>query len=153
MDSVGGPLVLVPVVDETGPDRIEIDVRSCDGEVTLGFHRPRVISLLEELPCGLITLVANLGVPLRDTLHERSESVLFEGRPEQMNVVRHEAQCVRAHVRARELTAHERDKEEIVTRVREQSSSVVAAQNDVMRNAFQDLAGCSWHAPFIGHSA
>jgi hypothetical protein len=101
MNSMGGPLVIVAVVDKMGPDRIEIDVGSCDRKVALRFDRLGVVPLLEELSRRLIALVANLSVSLSDMFHERSKSLLLKRSQQQVDVIRHETQRVSAHLQAR----------------------------------------------------
>ena len=136
MNAVRGPFVVVAIINEVRPDGIQVDVSGGDREVSLRFHRLGVVTLLEEFAGGSIPFVPYLCVPLRDAFHEPSERILLEGTREQMDVIRHETQRVRADVRMQKLSAHQRDEEEMVARVGEQSSTIVAPQDDVMRDPF-----------------
>jgi hypothetical protein len=136
MNAVRGPLVVVAIVYEASPDGIQVDVRGGDREVSLRFHRLGVVPLLEEFARRSVPLVPDLCVPLGDALYKPSEGILRERTREQMDVVWHETQRVGGHVRTYTLSAHQRDKEEIIPTVREQSSTIVSAQDDVMRNTF-----------------
>jgi hypothetical protein len=136
VNAVRRPFVVVAIIDDIRSDRIQIDVRSGDREVSLRFHRLGVVPLLEEFPGSSVPLVPNLRVPLGDTLHEPSEGIRFEGTREQMDVIWHETQRVGGDVRTHKLSAHQTDEEEIVSRIREQSSAIVSAQDDVMGDTF-----------------
>lgn len=116
---MGGPLVLRTVIDEMRSNWIEIDVGSSDREMALRLHRLGVVALLEELARRLIALVSNLSVPLGDAFNERPQRFLLKRSQQEMHVIRHETQSMSANLRAREMSIHQAQEEEIVARVRE----------------------------------
>jgi hypothetical protein len=136
-----------------GADRVQVHICGGDGEVSFGLHWSGVVALLEELARGLVALVADLSISLRTAFHEDSERAPVEWSEEQMNVVWHETQPVNQDVRVGQMSVQQSHEIEIVASVREEPSTIVAAQDDVVGHSFQDLAVRSRHGAALSAAA
>jgi len=105
-----------------------------------------IVSLLEELACARVSPVPDLCVALRDALDESAEGRGVQGSQEEVDVIVHQAERVHFDRAAPQAIAEQPDEELVVPGVGEETPSVVATQDDMVRHTFENLPRSSWHA-------
>jgi hypothetical protein len=121
----------VEVGDETGAQRIEVDVAHQLEQVRVFFDERRIEAILEEVPDAVVAAVEGRGVAAEEPAH-RAGQRCGAGPEQEVHVVRHEAPGIEAQVAGRDAGGEAIEEVVAVTIVGEDGAAFDAAHDDVV---------------------
>lgn len=126
-----GGKVLGPF-DHPRPDRIQMDVPDKLAEISIRLAENRFVASLKEVTDLVVFSIVILTIAGLHSLHDSTDGIVLH-LDQQTNVVRHQAIGVKIEGKFRLLECHNIGEAEVVSIRAEDSSTVIAARNDVIK--------------------
>lgn len=129
---IGGPPIPFWLRANACAHWIELDVRGGNRHLLIRDDRNGPISLLKQLSCRATTRVAKLRVSLSEVANKPRELQVVAWRNNEMNVIGHQGHGVNGNALTLAALKQATEEEVLFAGVREETPTIVAAQNDMV---------------------
>jgi len=140
------PLVLRRVIDDSGADRVELDVPIAIEKVLAVLDDARFEATFVERTRSFVESIDELSMPLLQSLHELGGRNGGAGSEKEMDVIGHQREGVNIASAVAQQLFHAREITAVVVLRQEDACAIVAAMPDVHRRSCQTESRGPGHA-------
>ena len=153
MAGAAGPREGCGIVRHAGSDGIEIDIAVAVQHIAFAVDQACLVAALPQCSGTPMTDIELADVAASEFLHQASNRADVGRRDQQMNVIVHQHISVQSAACIQQRFAQQGDIALSIVLVEKAGQAVVAALDDVLRNAGQVESWLSGHAPRIASGA